>query len=1697
MAPAGQGSTYSDNEGKGLQSTEKVTGIPKYDINKELNKKVEIVHGDITTLKVDAIVNAANKQLTLGAGVNGAIHKAAGSKLLAECEQLRWCNTGSAKITKAYDLPVLAVIHTVGPRKEIPAKLEKCYHSCLDLLVHNNMRTIAFPCISTGIYGYRSEKAVHVALNAVRKWLETNSEKVDKVIFCVYKEEDMERYTANMNLYFPQNVIVTNMPTQEPKVCQLQVDSDPDSRHLRLDEKGTENKEPSEADLSTKSVRLNNEVGLSMLINASIGGKDSLMIIDTAAQITMISETVWRQSDLCNRPYEILQVKNAQQGAYMECKILRDVDIVIDARTYTIDIAVGPISDDALLGMDFMYKFNCIPWIAKSEFVIDGHRIPAVMKRNGEGYSYQVSKVQVARTTTVPPGHAGLVQIALTNPVDADFVVKPSLSETWRMGSGIVKGKNTVSEVEIINDSTQPVTLRRGQLISDAEELDCIIQQEEKVDVGMDQCTTTDSTIDGKEGSGVISDTDHEEMNGSEGTLPDRYEPLPGDPPLLSPTLIPDPDSDVNYLKAKFEEVKQKIPDFIRSMYDEGCTHLKLHEKIALGLLLIRYCHVFSKNKKDLGLIKEIKHIIKTFNEEPVREKLRRTPMKYWDEEEAILWDMFTSGVIRQSSSDWASAPVLCRKKSGDIRYTVDYRKLNMKTVRDQYPLPLIDECMLTLTGRVFYHGMDLANGYWQVEIDEKDRHKTAFLTRFGLFEHVRMAQGLCNSPATFQRVMNLVFKGLLWREVITFLDDLISGGSDFLHALVNLERILQRAERYNLKYKPSKCHLFATKMEALGRVLCRDGVAMTEHHVNTIKQWPRPKTAQEAERFTGFVNYHREFIGGLAELLRPLYELTKLDKDSFVWTQECEDSFNKLKEAMSSTPVLAFPTKTGRFLLDTDASDTAIGAGLYQEQNGVLRPISFASATLTKEQRRYCTTRKELLAVVYFTRHFRHYLLGREFDVRTDHASLIWLCRFKDPQGQLGRWLEELAQYSMVIQHRAGKLHQNADALSRLPSEAEECEYYESGKDVTKLPCGGCTYCSRLHNQWRKFEEEVDYVIPLAARPGRIIQNKIVSVKAVTVEPDEVNGVEETDTLPDFMEHHSPETLREAQLRDVDLRMVMTWLENDTRPTIEQIEQESIEARVLWRLRHQLVWKDGVLFYEWLDPVRNRLKLIVPHELKESVIATVHDNRTGGHWGRDKTVARLKQSFFWPSMNRDCKQFVDTCAKCHVNKYGRDLRRELEHYQAGTPGERVHLDFLGPFTTSVNGNKYILSMIDQFTKWVELCALPDQTAPLTAEVFFQQWIARFGVPLKVHTDQGRNFESNLFTALCETLEAIKTRTTRHRPSSNGQVERYNQMILSYIRCFLADKPEEWDKHLATLGMSLRATVNRSTGYTANMLRLGQEVNMPEDLLFGVTQANHGTTTAPEYVQDLWERLRVAFEQTRENMKTAQRRQKTDYDLRAKLRQRQFDVGDLVYTKNCSHIVGISRKLQPILKGPYVVLEVITPALYRLRDQKRDSVHHHDKMRICEDREIPLWVQRVRQEILTGPQETVSDAGTAASSAGKPQENANDVGIAANSTDGPQEGTVEVQDMTELPFPGDFEDTILYGDDETVDIGVANSEINEVMMPFDPDSEDTEVQSTVVTPLKLHRRGRKWQVDKEMEPLHLRKANGTWAVQDD
>ncbi|UYV73632.1 K02A2.6-like, partial [Cordylochernes scorpioides] len=401
-------------------------------------------------------------------------------------------------------------------------------------------------------------------------------------------------------------------------------------------------------------------------------------------------------------------------------------------------------------------------------------------------------------------------------------------------------------------------------------------------------------------------------------------------------------------------------------------------------------------------------------------------------------------GIIRPSSSPWSFPVILVKKRDGKYRFCVDYRKLNDVTVKDVYPIPRIDEVLDTLQRSKYFSAIDLKSGYWQVEVEEKDKEKTAFTTAHGLYEFNVMPFGLCNAPATFERNMENMLGNLRWQICLCYLDDVIIYSSDFSTHLKRIEAVLKCFREANLKLNNKKCQFAFEELEILGHITNQHGIKPAEHNIKAIRDFPRPKKIKEVPSFLGMCSYYRKFIKGLSKIADPLTSLIK-KKIPFTWTENQEKAFQTLKVALINPPILGHFDPNAITYIHTDASNIGLGATLVQKFGDKEKVILYLSRTLSKPEQNYSTTEKECLAVVWSMFKLRPYLYGRHFKIVTDHHALCWLKNLKDPTGRLARWALKIQEYNFEIIHKSGKKHLDADGLSRGPlPENEWDEDYE-----------------------------------------------------------------------------------------------------------------------------------------------------------------------------------------------------------------------------------------------------------------------------------------------------------------------------------------------------------------------------------------------------------------------------------------------------------------------------------------------------------------------------------------------------------------------------------------------------------------------------------------------------------------------------
>ena len=459
--------------------------------------------------------------------------------------------------------------------------------------------------------------------------------------------------------------------------------------------------------------------------------------------------------------------------------------------------------------------------------------------------------------------------------------------------------------------------------------------------------------------------------------------------------------------------------------------------------LLNRNADVFSKHKADIGCCNFVEHEIEL--EEgavPHREGARRMTPHKLEACRAEIEMLLEYDMIEPSKSPWACGVVMAKKKGGQLRFCCDFRYLNAVTIKDAYPIPRINESLSKLGDAKLFTTLDLGSAFWQVPLRKKDTEKTGFACELGLYQWKRLPFGLCNTTATFQRLMAQALTKVTKKYgnlVMCYVDDVVIATPTLEDHIDRLDEVFGCMKRAGLKCTPSKCEILRDSIKYLGRMVDRHGVRPNPEAVLT---WKAPRTDTQLLSFLGFANYYREFIKGYADKVYPMQKLMRNKGKKFEWNDEAQVAFDNIKRELCEAPVLGMPTEKGMYVLDTDASVVAISGILHQEQewNGrtVLRPIAYGSKVLSDTEMKYGAPKAEMFAVVTFLEKYRAYLGSAPFKLRVDNRALSWLKTYSMDQSYIGRWIVRLDGYHMIIEHRMRDKHQNADSLSK------KTEFYE-----------------------------------------------------------------------------------------------------------------------------------------------------------------------------------------------------------------------------------------------------------------------------------------------------------------------------------------------------------------------------------------------------------------------------------------------------------------------------------------------------------------------------------------------------------------------------------------------------------------------------------------------------------------------------
>uniref|UniRef100_A0A3B3SNI1 Gypsy retrotransposon integrase-like protein 1 n=1 Tax=Paramormyrops kingsleyae TaxID=1676925 RepID=A0A3B3SNI1_9TELE len=1001
-------------------------------------------------------------------------------------------------------------------------------------------------------------------------------------------------------------------------------------------------------------------------------------------------------------------------------------------------------------------------------------------------------------------------------------------------------------------------------------------------------------------------------------------------------------DQSAAYPQSNCADLEKKLAEVGLEGIDINFCQISHSTQQELVQLLISHNDIFSKHALDCGEAKGFSHRIRLIDERPFRLPYRRVPPAHYQKLRQALTDMEDQDIIRKSTSEFASPLVMVWKKDGSLRICTDFRWLNARTLKDAHPLPHQSDCLASLGGNVYFSTMDLTSGFYNIPMHEEDKKYTAFITPLGLHEYNRMPQGLCNSPASFMRMMLSVFGDLNFTQLLCYLDDLLVFAATEKEALSRLEVVFQRLRQHNLKLSPKKCHLLQTSVRFLGHVVKGGGVAVDPGKVEVISRMTTSDLmeddkitplAKRIKSFLGMIFYYQHFIANCSAIARPLFVLTagqkrkcrgKVTKQvgtfrklkASDWTTECDTSFSTLKEKLLNCAVLAHPDFSRPFILSIDASLDGLGAVLSQIPPGEdkARPIAFASKTLTTSQRRYPAHRLEFLSLKWSVcEKFSHWLKGNTFTVWTDNNPLTYIMTKPKLDACEQRWVAKLVPYAFEIRHIAGNKNVVADVLSRDPftktiSHRLLSEQYDSLlSEAEGVSEEGIQDTFRLKVLCHRQESETDprEILPVTCsgicNAGEV--NALCEAHDNWELAAESRAVQLIQSVQQFasssldtLSELSMQKLQQKQEEDHSIAVVVPFVARKRRPSRHEKANLSPSALSLSKQWDRLTFLNGILYRVTKDPMskQKRYQYVLPQSLKAKALSGIHDQV--GHQGQARTLHLARQRFYWPKMEQDIKSYVKHCQRCILAKSPEpSARAPLESIITSAPMELVCLDFWSAEDSKQNSVD-VLVVTDHFTKLAHAFPCANQKAKQVARKLWDQIFCVYGFPERIHTDQGANFESGLIAELLNLSGVAKSHTTAYHPMGNGGTERFNRTLGSMLRSLPLKAKHQWPQQIQSLTFAYNATVHETTGFPPFYLMFGRVPRLPVDVMFRQVLRDPMVVDYSSHAKTLLSHLHEAASIAQRHSTKEQQKQARGYNKRVK--GTHLNVGDRVLIAN-------------------------------------------------------------------------------------------------------------------------------------------------------------------------------------------------------
>jgi hypothetical protein len=1114
------------------------------------------------------------------------------------------------------------------------------------------------------------------------------------------------------------------------------------------------------------------------------------------------------------------------------------------------------------------WKFYVIEGLTDN-VLVGREDIDQVTLKNGITIKKGTNLVRMVEAVTVPPQSVRMINIVSDQVADGDQILEPSGRNNGQVARCVVNAGSQTHLTNVVNVSANPIHLCADEIVG---QLESVI--------------VLDSVRDNLQAAPAVSVATEDLGLKSESIN------------MVKSAPVTDAEIDAQLDPRLTDDQRKRLKD-----------------------LLYEFRAVFSDNPKGPGMVTHVEHSIDTGDAVPIKQRSYRTSQKEEEHIEREVEEMKQNGIIRPSSSPWSSPVVLVAKKDNSLRFCIDYRKLNSVTKKDSYPLPRIQDTLDVLNGSKYFSSLDFASGYWQIKVKEEDIGKTAFVTKRGLYEFVRMPFGLCNAPGTFQRAMDILLSGLSWKNALIYIDDILVYSPTFEQHLKDLRSVFERLVEARFTVKLTKCFFGRESVNYLGHVVGSQGIKPDPSKLKAVEEFSVPTNLTEVRSFLGLTTYYHRFVPSYSTVAEPLYRLQKKNVH-FEWSSECQAAFEQIKQLLISSPTLRYPDFSREFMLMTDASDVGVGVVLAQvDADGKEYVVGYASRALSKEERNYSTTEKECLAVLFGVKFFRSYVHGTHFTVVTDHGSLTWLINLRDCNGRLARWALQLQGYNYTIRHRAGREHGNADALSRNPIRAVTTRS-KKRPAASDLPAPAAAPNVLSSSREEAVSMNLDEDLVNSDADTIVIQDDHEQKAHVHVqdEPEEKSNSNIGNWITE-----SKERFRAAQLQDPEFAAVISYLKTKSLP------EDAREASRIRILASSFIVNDDLLYHVWTPTNTShrldvRKQLAVPSQLRQEVMIQYHDSYAGGHLGAHKTFTKIRDRLWWNTLFQDVELYCKSCLVCQRRKVP---RRQREAALMGTPVpnypfEILGVDVIGPLPETLSRNKYAVVFTCSLCRWVEAFAVPEQKEETIAQLLVEEIVCRFGAPKYLLSDRGANFLSALCSKVYELLQINKVTTTSYHPQANGIVERFNGTLVEMLSMFSSES--DWDAYIPYVLSAYRSSYNSSTEETPYYMVFGRQMTLPVDVMLNIGEAYF--TDYSDYADEMAYRLNEAHTRVKARLQSVvdDREQKNNEMNNAK----EFNVGDLVWLRAVP-AVGVNQKLnENRWKGPYPVVERTSLVNYKL-----------------------------------------------------------------------------------------------------------------------------------------------------------------------